>query len=216
MAVVGAAAVAGYETAQPLVAAVGVVGGLDARRQLPDVGGQVREPLADLAEGVFLGFGEVVDGAALVDVYALVAEVFLADVVAQRGADDRRSAREELADSFDHQGEVGHAGVDGGQPGDGAHNGGDDRRGAQEVHIDGGPGVAVGQVGAADLLEAADAAAGRVKHADVGQAPFERTLVGGRLAAKSAFRAAAGAAAHGEVAGADDDFAPANLAETLH
>ena len=214
--VVGAAAVAGHEAAQPLVAAVGVVGGLDARRQFPDVGWQVGEPLADLAEGVFLGFGEVVDGAALVDVYALVAEVLFADVVAQRGADDRRAAGEELADSFDHQGEVGHAGVDGGQPGDRAHDGGDDGRGAQEVHIDSGPSVAIGQVGAADLLEAADAAAGRVEHADVGQAPLERALVGGRLAAKSAFRAAAGAAAHGEVTGADDDLAPVDLAEALH
>ena len=216
VAVVGAAWVAGDEAAQALVAAVGVVARFGARGQLPDARREVGKPLADLAESVLLAFGEVVDGAALIDVDALVAEVFLADVVAERGADDGRAAGEELADAFDHEGEVGHAGVDGGQPGDGAHDGGDDGGGAEQVHIDGGPGVAVGQVGAADFLEAAHAAAGGVEQADVGDAPFEGALVGGELASESVVRTRAGAAAHGEVAGADDDLASVDFADALH
>ena len=184
--IVCTAPVARDDGEQALVTAAGVIGGHEAGCGLPDVRGEIAEEAANHGEGIAFRFSEVIDDATLVDVDLFAAEILLRDVVAEGGLDDGGAAREELAHSFDHDVEVTEASIDGGETGNGAEDGGDDRDDVEQLHVRGGHEVAVGEVGAAHLFEGADAAAGGVEEADVGKPPFEGPLVRGEFHAHAA------------------------------
>ena len=86
---------------------------------------------------------------------------------------------------------------------------------SQQLGLDGGERVAVGQVGAPEVLEAAHAAAGRVEQADVGEHPLLGPLAGAQLDAEPALGAAARAAAHREVTAGHDDLAAVDRAHPV-
>ena len=174
-----------------------VVVGVAAGRHLPDAVRQVAQELLEHREGFFFRVGEVVDHAAAEHLGALVAEILLRDVDAERGLDHRGTAREHLARAPHHHVEVGEAGFHRRQPGHRTEHRGDDGDPAEQVFDARRRGVRR-DVGASDLLEGLDAAAGRVEESHVRQAPAERQLLG--VAALVADRGVGGAAAHGEVA----------------
>jgi len=175
-----------------------------------NAGREVGEEATDLVEGVLLGLGNVVDGAGDLGVDVVAAEFLLGDVQPKGGLHHRGAAGEDLADAFHHDGEMRQAGVDGGQAGDGAEHGGDGGDDVEQADVELGPLVAVGQVGSAVILEGAHGAAGGVEQADIGQAPFDGALGGGEFLAHAA-ALAAGAAAHGEVAGRHHRLAAVEL-----
>ena len=114
------------------------------------------------------------------------AELLLGDVVAERRLDDRRAAREHLACrrtiTFQWARQVCSAAMPAAAPSTA------DTTGTvfSSVHVDVREAVAVGQVGAAELLEAAHAAAGGVEQPDVRQPPLERPLAALELLAEAA------------------------------
>ena len=91
------------------------------------------------------------------------AQRLLGDVEPERGFDDRRPAREHLRDVFDHHVPMGQRGVQRADPGSGAEHNRRHRHGVEQLHFGVDPAVGIGQVGAAQRLEAAHAAAGRVQ-----------------------------------------------------
>ena len=188
---------------------------LHSGRQLVDRRRHVGEEPPDLGEGVLLVDGQVVDRAALVDVDVRSAELLLRHVGAGRRLDDGWAAGEDDRVALGHHVEVGQHGVEGRQAGGRTEHGRHDRDRVQQLEVDRGERVAVGQVRAADLLEPAHAAAGGIDQADVRQAPLLRPLGRAQLDAERAVVAAAGTAAHGEVTGRDDDVAPVDRAAAL-
>ena len=87
--------------------------------------------------------------------------------------------------------------------------------GAQQLHVGVGEAVGVGQVRAAQGLEAADAAAGGVEQADVGHAPRQGPAGGVQLLAETAVRTARRPAPDGEVAGRHHHLAALDAAQAL-
>ena len=216
--VIGPSTIPRHQPTQALFAPVRIVSRLNPLGHLVDALRQIAQELANLPEGVLLVLGQVVDRARLVDVDALVAQVLLRNVVAQRRLNDRRTAGEELRNALHHDREVGHAGIDRRQSGDRTHHGGNHWRHAHQLHVKGRPRVAVGQIRATKRLKAAHRAAGRVEHPHIRHPPLKRPLIRVLLGAETARRAvaAARAAANRKVAGRNHDLAPINLAKALN
>ena len=198
---------------QEFVSALRVVAGFHPGWQPPHVVRQIAEEALDLLEGVGLGVREVVDHAALVHLAAFVAEILLADVDAEGGLHHRRPAGKHLADALHHHVEVGEAGIHRWQPGHGTEHRRGHRHFAEQILDARGDRIG-GNVGAPDLLEGLDAAAGGVEQADVGQPPVPRHLLG--VAALVADGRVRGAAAHGEVASGEHRPAAVDGGEADH
>lgn len=202
------APLARHQRQQRLLGASRTVRRVAARRHLVHAARQVAQPTADLAEGVGLGLGKIVDAAADADVDVIAAQLLLGDVVAQRRLHHRRPAGEDLAHAAHHHREVRQRCLDRRQSRDRAQYGRHDRHGLQQPNVVLAPAVAVGQIGAAQRLEAAHAAAGGVEQPDIGQPPGQRALHSRIfLADRAAEGRRSRAAAHREVAGIDHDLA---------
>jgi hypothetical protein len=206
--VVGPASLSRDDGEQLLVAAARIVARLRPRRQLPDVLRHVAQEPAGHLERLFLGLGQVVDHPAFVHLGALVSQILLRDVDAERRLHDRGTASEEMADPLDHDAEVGQADLHRRQTRHRAQCQGHDRSGAKQL-LDGvGAGVRR-DVRATDLFEAADAASRGVQETDVGQPPLQRQVVG--EAVLVADGGIGRAAAHGEVAARDHGLSAVDL-----
>ena len=173
--VVRAPWILGHEVEQLVRLVVDRVVRLVQRRQLVHARRQVRQEVADHLDRLWLGRRVVVDDAADDRVHLRPTELLLGDVEAERRLDHRRPAGEHLG-ALDHHVPVGQVGVQRADPRRCAEDRRHHRDGVHQQDLGIGEAVAVGQVGAADLLEAAHAAACRVEQADVRDAPLQGAL----------------------------------------
>ena len=173
---------------------------------------EIGQESADHPEGGIFGCGEPLDRA-VVAVHGNAAEFLLGELFAGAAAHDRRPSGEQLPDSGHHDGEVRHD-----QPRRAeAHDRAEARRHHRhhgEIVDHGVPPGVDGQVGVAGLICHLDAAAAAraVQQPYHRQPHLVRVLLGEDLLGVD--RRVAGAAAHGEVVGAEHDRAPVDARRT--
>ena len=199
-----------YRRQQALVAARRRIARDHARWKLPHVVGQIAEEAADHVQRLRFRCGEVVDDTAVEHLTALVAEILLRDVDAQRSLHHGRATRKYLARPFDHHVEVRKTRIDRGQARDRTEHRGRHRHLAQEL-LDARRHRIRRNVRATDLFEGLDAATARVEQPHVGQAPLQRHLL--RVTAFVADRRIRCATAYGEVTSVEHHRPPADPTE---